>query len=159
MVKVYRGELSIEDLAAAGKITTIRTAVTPWSMDGVGLKRYVGSAVWWKGRKVPGAAAMTEDEIKAALAAPKGMAAGVKKIASTAKRVTDVFGAALGSIAGTKTVRGRTVAYSKRGLVPARCLRIAEAHGKKVTIERSDASVREIIRPIVYPEVIVTISI
>ena len=159
MVKVYRGELSIEDLARAGKSTLVRTAVTPWGMDGIGLKRYVGSPVWWKGRKVPGAAEKTEAEIKAALSAPKNMAAGVKKIAGISKGVVGVYGAALGSIEGKKRIGRREITYSKRGLVPTRALMIAEAHGKSVVIEKSADHVTDVIKPATYPETIVAIPV
>jgi len=159
MVKVYKGELSIEDLARAGKSPLVRTAVTPFGMDGVGLKRYVGSPVWWKGKKCPGAADKTEAEIKAALNAPKDLARGVKKIASVSKGVVGVYGVAVGTIAGKKRIGRREVAYSKRGIVPTRALMVAEAHGKTVVIERSADHVPDLIRPITYPEVIVAIPI
>jgi hypothetical protein len=159
MVKVYRGELSIEDLARAGKSTQVRTAVTPWGMDGIGLKRYVGSPVWWKGRKCPGAAEKTEAEIKAALSAPKNMAAGVKKIASISKGVVGVTGAALVSIVGKKRIGKREIPYQKRGLIPTRAAMIAEAHGKSVVLERAADHVTDVIKPATYPEVIVAIPV
>jgi hypothetical protein len=159
MVKVYKGELSIEDLALAGKHPKVRTAVTPFSMDGIGLKRYVGSAVGWKRKKCPGAAEKSEEEIKAALGAPKNMARGVKKIASISKGVVGVTGVALAVITGKKRIGKRTVTYSKRGIIPARAALIAEAHGKTVVLEKTADHVRDLIAPATYPEVIVSIPI
>jgi len=150
MVKVYKGELSAVDLVEIGRTKGARTAVTPWGMDGVGLKRYVGAAVPWKLTKVPGAAGMSESDIEAIIGKFGALASGIKKIASVAKEVRGVTGAALGSISGTD-YKGR--AYFKRGYVPLRCLEIAKKHGKTVTVEKTAPRVSMIAVP--YPEVIV----
>mgnify|MGYP000619073463 FL=1 len=125
-------------------------------MDGIGLKRYVGASVPWKGVKVKGAAEMSESEIEAILGEHGDLAAGVKKIASTSKRVGTVRGVALGSITGTD-YKGRP--YTKRGIVPKRALEIARAHGKTVVIEREAARTPDVIKPVAYPSVVVPIPV
>lgn len=153
MVKIYKGEASLFDLAAVGRTPGVRTAVTPWQMDGVGLVRYVGASAPWKGLRIPGAAGKAETEI-AAIVGPHGaLATGIKKIASTAKKAeTIVGGAALGTISGTD-YKGRP--YTKRGLVPLRALKIAAAHGKTVSIERTGARYTDVIKPVPVPTVVV----
>ena len=149
MVKIYKGEASLFDLASVGRTPGIRTAVTPFGMDGIGLKRYVGASVPWKGVK--------GREAVIAFAAPYGrLADGIRKIADTAAAVKGVTGVALGTISGTD-YKGRP--YTKRGIVPKRCFEIARAHGKTVTIEREAGRVPDLIKPAVYPEVVVPIPV
>jgi len=156
MVKIYKGEASLFDLAAVGRTPGVRTAVTPWQMDGVGLVRYVGASVPWKGLRIPGAAEMTKADIEAIVGKHKELASGIKKIASTSKAVGTVHGAALGTISGTD-YKGRP--YTKRGLVPLRCFEIAKKHGKTVTVERTAARYTDVIKPIPTPTVIVPIPV
>jgi len=156
MVKIYRGEASLFDLAAIGRTPGVRTAVTPFGMDGIGLKRYIGASVPWKGVKVKGAAGMSESDIEAVLGEHGRLAAGVKKIASVSKEVGTVTGVALGSISGTD-YKGRP--YTKRGIVPKRCFEIARKHGKTVTIEREAARTPDVIKPVAYPSVVVPIPV
>jgi len=156
MVKIYRGEASLFDLAAVGRTPGVRTAVTPFGMDGIGLKRYVGASVPWKGLRIPGAAEMSETEIQAIVGVHGNLATGIRKIASTSKRVGTVTGVALGSISGTD-YKGRP--YTKRGIVPKRALEIARAHGKTVVIEREAARTTDVIKPVAYPSVVVPIPV
>jgi len=158
VVKVYAGEYTLVDLAEIGANPHYRTAVTPWTGDGIGLKRYVGRAVALKGKRCKGAAKMSEAEIAKRLGIPEGhgWARAVKKIASTAADPeTKVPGVALGTIHHPK--KG-----SRRMLLPYRCFKIAEKHlGKdKVEIERGPlAHAREVIKPAPYPEIIAPIPV
>ena len=153
MVKVYRGELSAFDLAAIGATPGVRTAVTPFSTDGIGIKRYLGRSVIWKGKKVPGAAGMSEAEIAKALGVAgttaEGVATGVKKIASASKEIRGVTGVAL-------YVNPRKM---KRGIIPKRAAMLAKRFNPEVEIIREAPKVSALIAPTPYPSVVVPIPV
>jgi len=159
MVKIYPGELSAIDLIEVQRSPGTRTAITPF---GTYPKRYLGTSVGWKGRKVPGASKMTVAEIAEALGISKdygiikghGVATGVSKIASKATTVRDVYGVAVGTITGTKTRRIRTLAgpkeytvtYTKSLMAPRRAFEIAKAHGKTIKVKTAP-TVAQLIAP------------
>lgn len=173
MAKVYPGEYSLIEIAAIANTPGFRTSVTPFGSPG--LHRYVGSSVGWKGRKIPGASGMSEDEIAAALGISekygiitgKGVATGVKKIASTSVGIQDVTGVGIYTIVGKKVRRYRTVGkgvktkevtYTKTVLIPKRCAEIARSFGKTVTTIREAPNVRALAKG-AYPPVIAPIPL
>lgn len=159
MVKIYPGELTAIDLAEIGNTRGVRTAITPF---GTYPKRYVGSSVRWKGVKIEKASEKSEEEIARALGISKdygiieghGVATGLKKIASKAAAVRDVYGVAVGTITGTKTRRIRTirgpkeytVTYTKTLMAPRRAFEIAKAHDKTVKVKTAP-TVAQLIAP------------
>ena len=161
MVKIYKGEYDIGSLAELSRDPKHRTAITYFGMDGTGIKRYVGAAVAWKGKKVPGASKMSEDDV-VAIIGPAGK--GTKKIADAAAAVKDVYGVCLAAISGKRPVsyetlagrKSRSIPYAKRGIIPKRCAKIAERFGKTVSIIREGPTVSALVA---LPTVIVPIPV
>ena len=172
MVKVYPGEYSLVDLAEIGADPRARTATTPFGPGG--MRRYVGRAVKWKGKKVPGAHEMTPEEIALAMGlegSPEAygglVAHGVSKISKISYGVQNVRGVGVGTISGTRKRvvrlwngerREYEVPYSKSGIFPARCFEIAKKHDKNVRYKKF-TTVREATAPVPYPPVVAPIPV